>query len=52
MPVLDYVYELRENHAPPRTFMNTQGTERPLDGAAQAVKFGFLQDCVTDAIGH
>lgn len=52
MPVLDYVYELREMHIAPNPILKAQGTKRPIAGAAQAVKFGFLQDCVTDAMGH
>ena len=52
MPVLDFVHELREMHVAPKPFMKVQETEKPIPGAAQAVKFGFLQDFVTDAMGH
>ncbi len=52
MPVLDYVYELREMHIAPNPILKGQEGEKPIAGAAQAVKFGFLQDCVTDAMGH
>lgn len=51
MPVLDYVYELREMHAPPNP-MKAQGKQKPIAGATQAVKFGFLERPVTDAMGH
>ncbi len=52
MPVLDRVYELRDLHIAPTPIMKFQKTHKPLAGATQAVKFGFLEGCVTNDMGH
>ena len=52
MPVLDRVHELRETLEPPNPMAVHQETQEYMPGAAQAVKFGFLDCRVTEAMGH
>ena len=52
MPVLDRVYELRETLEPPNPMAVHQETQEYMPGAAQAVKFGFMDCRVTEAMGH